>query len=95
MTYLLKFGDRHDNNIIVIRDGHLLHIDYGFILGDVNKSFTPPVKLFREMVDIIDPENGLQEICDWICSTFNSLRNRARLILVLIELMFTAPLECF
>ena len=95
MTYVLKIGDRHDNNILVTRDGHLLHIDYGFILGDVTKPFTPPLKLSREMVDTIDPENGLQKICDWACPAFNSLRKRARLILVLIELMFTAPLECF
>ena len=39
--------------------------------------------------------NGMQKLCDWACPAFNSLRKRARLILVLIELMFTAPLECF
>jgi len=94
MTYVLKIGDRHDNNILVTRDGRLLHIDYGFILGDVTKPFTPPLKLSREMVDTIG-NNGLQRICDWACPAFNSLRKRARLILVLIELMFTAPLDCF
>ena len=95
MTYVLKIGDRHDNNILVTKDGRLLHIDYGFILGDVTKPFTPPLKLSREMVETIDPNDGLQRICDWACPAFNSLRKRARLILVLIELMFTAPLECF
>lgn len=94
MTYVLKIGDRHDNNILVTREGRLLHIDYGFILGDVTKPFTPPLKLSREMVDTIGPD-GLQRICDWACPAFNSLRKRARLILVLIELMFSAPLECF
>ena len=95
MTYVLKIGDRHDNNILVTKDGRLLHIDYGFILGDVTKPFTPPLKLSREMVETIDPNDGLQRICDWACPAFNSLRKKARLILVLIELMFTAPLDCF
>jgi phosphatidylinositol 3-kinase len=94
MTYVLKIGDRHDNNILVTRDGRLLHIDDGFILGDVTKPFTPPLKLSQEMVDTIGPD-GLQRICGWAGPAFNSLRKRARLILVLIELMFTAPLTCF
>jgi phosphatidylinositol 3-kinase len=94
MTYVLKIGDRHDNNILVTRDGRLLHIDYGYILGDVTKPFTPPLKLSQEMVDTIGSD-GLQRICGWAGPAFNSLRKRARLILVLIELMFTAPLTCF
>ena len=94
MTYVLKIGDRHDNNILVTKDGRLLHIDYGFILGDVTKPFTPPLKLSKEMMEPLGP-NGMQRLCDWACPAFNSLRKRARLILVLIELMFTAPLECF
>jgi phosphatidylinositol 3-kinase len=94
MTYVLKIGDRHDNNILVTRDGKLLHIDYGYILGDVTKPFTPPLKLSQEMVETIGSD-GLQRICGWAGPAFNSLRKRARLILVLIELMFTAPLSCF
>ena len=94
MTYVLKIGDRHDNNILVTRDGRLLHIDYGYILGDVTKPFTPPLKLSSEMVETIGPD-GLSRICGWAGPAFNSLRKRARLILVLIELMFTAPLTCF
>ncbi|EAY11093.1 Phosphatidylinositol 3- and 4-kinase family protein [Trichomonas vaginalis G3] len=94
MTYVLKIGDRHDNNILVTKDGRLLHIDYGFILGDVTKPFTPPLKLSKEMIETIGT-NGMQKLCDWACPAFNSLRKKSRLILVLIELMFTAPLECF
>lgn len=94
MTYVLKIGDRHDNNILVTRDGRLLHIDYGYILGDVTKPFTPPLKLSSEMVETIGPD-GLARICGWAGPAFNSLRKKARLILVLIELMFTAPLTCF
>lgn len=94
MTYVLKIGDRHDNNILVTRDGRLLHIDYGYILGDVTKPFTPPLKLSSEMVETIG-HDGLSRICGWAGPAFNSLRKKARLILVLIELMFTAPLTCF
>jgi phosphatidylinositol 3-kinase len=94
MTYVLRIGDRHDNNILVTRDGKLLHIDYGYILGDVTKPFTPPLKLSNEMVETIGPD-GMQRICGWAGPAFNSLRKRARLILVMIQLMFTARLSCF
>lgn len=94
MTYVLSIGDRHDNNILVVKDGRLLHIDYGFILGDVTKPFTPRIKLSREMLDTIGTD-GMKDLISWASPAYLSIRKKARLILVLIELMFYSPLECF
>lgn len=57
VTYILQVKDRHNANIMVEADGHLVHIDFGFILGDspgFNINFeNAPFKLTREYVELL------------------------------------------
>lgn len=56
MTYLLQIKDRHNGNILLDRDGHLIHIDFGFMLSNSpgNIGFeAAPFKLPFEYIEVL------------------------------------------
>ena len=50
ITYILGVGDRHMENLMLTKDGHLFHIDFGWLFGRDPKPFPPPIKFCKEMV---------------------------------------------
>lgn len=91
MSYILAIGDRHLQNILLINDGKLAHIDYGFIFGDDPKPGAPVVKITEDMMKplymFIDksskPEGRFLELC---CALFEEIRCKGKLILLSILL---------
>ena len=55
-TYVLGVRDRHSNNILIDKnDGTLLHIDFGYIMGETIKNGidAPPIAITHDLYQII------------------------------------------
>lgn len=64
VSYFLQVKDRHNGNILLDSKGHLMHIDFGFMLSNApggNFSIeTAPFKLTQEFLDVMDGEGSEQ-----------------------------------
>lgn len=101
LTFLLAIRDRHNGNIMIAQEtGHLIHIDFGFMLdigpGGVNFERSP-FKLTSEMVSVMGGKEShgfawFRELC---IRAFLACRPYAKSILQLVECMAKAGLPCF
>ncbi|KAG8731550.1 Phosphatidylinositol 4-kinase pik1alpha (PI4-kinase)(PtdIns-4-kinase), partial [Ceratobasidium sp. 428] len=92
VTYLLQIKDRHNGNILLDREGHLIHIDFGFMLSNSpgNMGFeSAPFKLPLEYVDVlggVEAEPFL-EFKRLFLEGFLAVRKHSDRIITLVDLM--------
>jgi phosphatidylinositol 4-kinase len=61
ICYLFQIKDRHNGNILIDNCGHIIHIDFGFVLGinPGNINFeSVPFKLTQDFIDILGGFNS-------------------------------------
>ncbi|RNF09908.1 class III phosphatidylinositol 3-phosphate kinase [Trypanosoma rangeli] len=94
LTFILGIGDRHLENLLLTHDGRLLHIDFGYILGNDPKPFPPPMKINKEMVETLGGPQSERyaEFKSYCCSSYNIIRKHAPLILSMFLLMVDASI---
>lgn len=101
VTYLLQIKDRHNGNILLDREGHLIHIDFGFILSNSpgNIGFeAAPFKLPPEYLEVLGGMNGepFLEFKRLFHEGFEAARKHCDRIITLVELMQKdSTLPCF
>eukprot|EP01128_Nolandella_sp_AFSM9_P013031 TRINITY_DN990_c0_g1_i2.p1 TRINITY_DN990_c0_g1~~TRINITY_DN990_c0_g1_i2.p1 ORF type:complete len:586 (+),score=119.02 TRINITY_DN990_c0_g1_i2:1391-3148(+) len=103
VCYLLQIKDRHNGNIMLTREGHVIHIDYGFILNRSvgNLKFeSAPFKLPLEFVDLMGGKESdlFTMFTHLMYAGFIELRKHHHKILFLVEAMKhcgNGALACF
>ncbi|XP_037908693.1 uncharacterized protein LOC119650198 [Hermetia illucens] len=101
ISYLLQVKDRHNGNILLHSDGHIIHIDFGFILNISPKNLgfeQSPFKLTAEFVEVMDgTESGLWiEFNHLLLKGLMAARKHMDRIINLVEIMRSnAQLPCF
>ncbi|XP_034903176.1 phosphatidylinositol 4-kinase beta 1-like isoform X1 [Populus alba] len=104
VCYLLQVKDRHNGNLLMDEDGHIIHIDFGFMLsnspGGVNFE-SAPFKLTRELLEVMDSDaEGIpSEFFDYfkvLCiQGFLTCRKHAERIILLVEMLQDSGFPCF
>ncbi|KAI9305870.1 kinase-like domain-containing protein [Cunninghamella echinulata] len=90
--YLLQIKDRHNGNILIDEVGHLIHIDFGFMLSNSPGSVgfeMAPFKLPQEYIDILGGVHGekFAEYKALMKAAFLAVRKHSENILLLVEMM--------
>ncbi|KAG7392683.1 Phosphatidylinositol 4-kinase beta [Phytophthora pseudosyringae] len=92
-SYFLQIKDRHNGNIMIDSDGHVVHIDFGFILGIAPGGRfsleTAPFKLTGEMVDAMGGTQSdyFKAYVIFLIQGFLALQQHADTILMMIAIM--------
>ncbi|WCJ31573.1 Phosphatidylinositol 4-kinase beta 1 [Euphorbia peplus] len=104
VCYLLQVKDRHNGNLLLDEEGHIIHIDFGFMLsnspGGVNFE-SAPFKLTRELLEVMDSDaEGIpSEFFDYfkvLCiQGFLTCRKHAERIILLVEMLQDSGFPCF
>ncbi|GLJ36817.1 hypothetical protein SUGI_0742710 [Cryptomeria japonica] len=104
LCYLLQVKDRHNGNLLMDEEGHIIHIDFGFMLsnspGGVNFE-SAPFKLTRELLEVMDSDadGGPSEFFDYfkvLCiQGFLTCRKHAERIILLVEMLQDSGFPCF
>ncbi|EGY14713.1 hypothetical protein VD0002_g9977 [Verticillium dahliae] len=101
ISYILQLKDRHNGNVLIDSEGHIVHIDFGFMLSNSPGSVgfeAAPFKLTHEYVDVLGGI-GSQDYDDFkqLCKqAFQALRRSADNIIDLVAMMGReSKMPCF
>ncbi|GJD08326.1 Phosphatidylinositol 4-kinase [Galdieria sulphuraria] len=92
VCYLLQIKDRHNGNIMLDSQGRVIHIDFGFMLGNSPGSIrfeSAPFKLTAEFVDVMGGTHSeaFQYFRELMVQGFLAARKHHEKLTTLVEIM--------
>eukprot|EP00931_Biecheleriopsis_adriatica_P059609 TRINITY_DN35690_c0_g1_i1.p1 TRINITY_DN35690_c0_g1~~TRINITY_DN35690_c0_g1_i1.p1 ORF type:complete len:948 (+),score=211.76 TRINITY_DN35690_c0_g1_i1:426-2846(+) len=102
VVYFLQVKDRHNGNLMMLTSGHVVHIDFGFMLSNSpggNMAFeNSPFKLTQEILDVMDGECSEQYeyFRTLLIRGFLEARKHMERIVLQVRMMLTgSKMPCF
>ncbi|PCH37888.1 atypical/PIKK/PI4K protein kinase [Wolfiporia cocos MD-104 SS10] len=100
VCYILQVKDRHNGNIMIDGEGHIVHIDFGFLfdIGPGGVKFEPnSFKLTHEMVVLMGGRNsqGYQLFQQLTIKAFLAIRPHADQLISTVQMMLETQLPSF
>jgi len=102
ICYLFQVKDRHNANIMIDEEGHIIHIDFGFIFeispGGNLKIERSPFPLRREMIDLMGGSKeapAFVQFSSLLTKCFLATRARHEELEAIACLMMSAGFPCF
>jgi phosphatidylinositol kinase/protein kinase (PI-3 family) len=103
VCFILQIKDRHNGNILLDSEGHVIHIDFGFLLTNApGKGLNfekAPFKLTDEFVEVMDglESRHFKKFREKLISGFSAIHSKAEHLICLVEMMITSQkdLDCF
>ncbi|KAF2714745.1 phosphatidylinositol 4-kinase-like protein PIK1 [Pleomassaria siparia CBS 279.74] len=101
ICYVLQLKDRHNGNLLIDNMGHIIHIDFGFMLSNSPGSMgfeAAPFKLTQDYVDVLGGigSPAFEEFKSLCKRAFQALRKDAERMIMLVDLMGKqSKMPCF
>ena len=104
VCYFLQIKDRHNGNILIDVHGHIIHIDFGFLLSNAPgkglKFENAPFKLTNDFVECLGGIDGkyFKRFTQYLQEGFYNIHKHRKKIIILVEMMWYGHgtgLPCF
>ena len=104
VCYFLQIKDRHNGNILIDNEGHIIHIDFGYLLSNAPgkglKFENAPFKLNNDMLELLGGVKGkyFLEFRKLLQKGFLAVHKHRSKITILVEMMWCGHgknLGCF